>query len=462
MREVATIRAPNRPRIGARHLWLLLLTFAGLLAAGLVASPATAAPGWSRPMNVSGVISTGEESPLLSVDSAGNATALWQRYRGGKLIYESAVRQASGPWSSPSRFFGGLEDAYGLQVAVDHLGNETAAWERRVGRSWVVQSGTRSVGGSWSAPVTLSAAGANSALVAAGPEGNVTAVWLLEREEGRRSVVQSATRSVGGSWSAPVTLSPPRKAARSPQIALDPQGGATAVWEEEYSGAIESVTRSSGGIWSAPVTLSATGVRADWPRVSVDSQGNATAVWAGRASSGRRIRVQSRRIQTATRPSGGTWSAPVSISEAGHRLLQDPQIAVSPQGEATAIWQRSNGRYLVVQGATRPAGGSWSRPVDLTTGHGRGGQHLQLGMDPLGNATAIWEGYDTGPGPNFSIQAAKHPSGGAWSAPTDISGWTKSLGEPQIAVDPQGRSTAIWAVGVKGGAVIQSATSIGR
>jgi hypothetical protein len=411
MREVATIRAPNRPRIGARHLWLLLLTFAGLLAAGLVASPATAAPGWSRPMNVSGVISTGEESPLLSVDSAGNATALWQRYRGGKLIYESAVRQASGPWSSPSRFFGGLEDAYGLQVAVDHLGNETAAWERRVGRSWVVQSGTR---------------------------------------------------SVGGSWSAPVTLSPPRKAARSPQIALDPQGGATAVWEEEYSGAIESVTRSSGGIWSAPVTLSATGVRADWPRVSVDSQGNATAVWAGRASNGRRIRLQSRRIQTATRPSGGTWSAPVSISEAGHRLVQDPQIAVSPQGEATAIWQRSNGRYLVVQGATRPAGGSWSRPVDLTTGHGRGGQHLQLGMDPLGNATAIWEGYDTGPGPNFSIQAAKHPSGGAWSAPTDISGWTKSLGEPQIAVDPQGRSTAIWAVGVKGGAVIQSATSIGR
>lgn len=413
-------------------------------------------------MNVSGVMSIGEESPLVSVDSAGNATAVWRRYRGGKLIYESAVRQAGGPWSTPSRFFGGLEDAYGLQIAVDPLGNETAIWGRRVGRSWVVQSSTRSVGGIWSAPVTLSAAGAGSALVAAGPEGNVTAVWLLEREEGWRSVVQSATRSAGGSWSAPVILSPPRKAARSPQIALDPQGGATAVWEEEYSGAIESSTRSSGGIWSAPVTLSANGVVGGWPQVAVDSQGNATAVWAGRASNGRRIRIQGRRIQTATRPAGGTWSAPVSISKAGHRHVQDPQIAVSPQGEATAIWQRSNGSYLVAQGATRPAGGGWSRPVDITTGHGRGGQHLQLVVDSWGNATAIWEGYDTRPGPNFAIQAAKHPPGGAWSRPTDISRWTKSLGEPQIAVDPQGRSTAIWTIGAKGGAVIQSATSVRR
>jgi hypothetical protein len=159
---------------------------------------------------------------------------------------------------------------------------------------------------------------------------------------------------------------------------------------------------------------------------------------------------------------GADQVPPASISKAGHRLVQDPQIAVSPQGEATAIWQRSSGSYLVVQGATHSAGGGWSRPVDIATGHGRGGQHLQLMVDSWGNATAIWEGYDTRPGPNFAIQAAKHPSGGAWSRPTDISRWTKSLGEPQFAGDPQGRSTAIWAIGTKGGAVIQSATSVGR
>jgi hypothetical protein len=462
-RGIVTIGgATDRLRIRAPHLWLLLLTVAGFLTAGSVASSASAAPGWSRPVNVSGAMSIGEEPPSVDVDSGGNATVVWRRYRGGKLIYESAVRQAGGPWSTPSRFFGGLEDAYGLQIAVDPLGNETAIWGRRVGRSRVVQSATRPPGGVWSAPVALSAAGAGSALVVAGPEGNVTAVWLLEREEGWRSVVQSSTRSAGGIWSTPVTVSPPRKAARSPQIALDPQGGATAVWDEEYSGAIESATRSSGGIWSAPVTLSANGVVSGWSQVAVDSQGNATAVWAGRVSDGRPIGRQSRRIQTATRPAGGTWTAPVSISMAGHRLVQDPQIAVSPEGEATAIWQRSNGSYLVVQGATRPAGGAWSRPVDLTTGDGRGGQHLHLVVDSWGNATGIWEGYDAGPGPDFAIQAATHPAGGGWSRPTDISRWARSLSEPQIAVDPQGRSTAIWVIGTKDGAVIQFVTSVSR
>lgn len=454
--EAPGFAPPDRNDGRVRLSWFLCLTIAGCLAAGLVASPASAASGWSRPVNVSEVVRIGEESPLLRVDSAGNATAVWQRYRNGKLIYESAVGGAGRRWSTSSTLFAGLEGAHGLQIAVDPLGNETAVWGRRAGRSWVVQSATRSVDGVWSTPVTLSAAGAGSALVAAGPEGNVTAVWLLEREEGWRSVVQSATRSADGSWSAPVALSPPRKAARSPQIALDPQGGATVVWEEERSGAIESATRSAEGSWSAPGTLSAPGVGAAWPQVAVDSQGNATAVWAGTVFRDHRLR--SSRIQSATRPAGGSWSAPVSISKPGHRHVQLPQIAVSPQGEATAIWQRSNGIYLVVQGATSPAGGGWSKPVDITTGDGRGGQHLQLAVDSWGNATAIWEGYDTRPGPNFAIQAAKHPPGGAWSRPTDISRWTRGLGEPQIAVDPQGRSIAIWAIGAKGGAVIQSAT----
>ncbi|HEX4669760.1 MAG TPA: hypothetical protein VH275_07295 [Solirubrobacterales bacterium] len=101
-------------------------------------------------------------------------------------------------------------------------------------------------------------------------------------------------------------------------------------------------------------------------------------------------------------------------------------------------------------------------PVDITAGDGQGGQHQRLVVDSRGNATAIWEGYDPSHGTTFAIQAAERPPGGAWSRPTDISRRTKGLGGPQIAVDPQGRATAIWGIGVKGGAVIQSATSLSR
>jgi hypothetical protein len=83
-------------------------------------------------------------------------------------------------------------------------------------------------------------------------------------------------------------------------------------------------------------------------------------------------------------------------------------------------------------------------------------------VDSWGNATAIWEGYGSSHGTTFAIQGAKRPPGGAWSRPTDISRRTKGLGEPQIAIDPQGRSTAIWVIGARGGGIIQAATSVKR
>lgn len=336
----------------SKVLWLGIV---GCLAACLVASPVSAAPGWSRPADVSRPEKVAVDTLSVIASSQGSATAVWQLYGGKNDIVESAGRQAGGSWSAPYKLFGDVRDIYiSPQIAVDPVGNMTAVWDRREGRTFVVQSATRPAGGSWSVPVNLSKPGATSALVAVDPEGEATVVWLLEREGGNRSVVQSATR-----------------------------------------------------------------------------------------------------------PAGGSWSASVDISKPG-RYTQEAQIAVGPQGDATAIWARSNGRDLVVQSATRPAGGSWSAPIDISVHRGQGGFYPRLVVDSWGNATAIWEGYDSNQVTTFAIQGAKRPPGGAWSRPTDISRRTKSLGEPQIAVDPQGRSTAIWAIGTKGGEVIQSATSVRR
>ncbi len=437
--------------------WFLLLTIAGCLAAGLVPSPASAAPNWSRPANVSRPEKVVVDTVSVIASPQGNATAIWELYGGEDGIVKSAVQRAGGSWSAPHKLFDDVGDRYGSQIAVDLVGNMTAVWARREGRTFVVQSATRPAGGSWSAPVDLSKAGAFEPLVAVDPEGEVTAVWLLEREEGNRSVVQSASRPAGGSWSAPVNLSPVKQVARSPQVALDPQGGATAVWEEENSGAIQSASRPAGGSWSAPVNLSAAGEGGLEPQVAVDSQSNATAVWE------RYNNPKNTLIQSASRPAGGSWSAPVNLSKPG-RKAQEAQIAVGPQGDATAIWARSNGRDLVVQGATRPAGGSWSAPVDISAHHGQGGFYPRLVVDSLGNATAVWKGYNSNRH-NLAIQAATRPLGGGWSQPTDVSNRvTRQMGisEPKIAVDPQGISTVAWVIGAKGGGIIQAATSVRR
>jgi hypothetical protein len=385
--------------------------------------------------------------------SQGNATAAWQLYGREDGVVKSAVRRAGGSWSTPHNLFDDVSDIYGSQIVLDPVGNMTAVWDRREGRASFVQSATRPAGGSWSAPVNLSKAGADSALVAVDPEGEATAIWLLEREGGNRSVVQSATRPAGGSWSAPVNLSSVKQDASSPQVALDPQGGATVVWEEEKSGAIQSATRPAGGSWSAPVNLSAAGEWGSGPQVAVDSQGNATALWTNSVPKGNLI-------ESASRLADGSWSAPVNLSKPG-RNAQKAQIAVGPHGDATAIWARSNGRDLVVQGATRPAGGSWSAPVDISAHHGQGGFYPRLVVDSWGNATAVWKGYDRNRH-NLAIQAATRPPGGGWSPPTDVSNRvTRHMGisEPQIAVDPQGISTVTWVIGARGGGIIQAATS---
>jgi hypothetical protein len=442
-------RAGSRWRTHLSHSWLQRLGIAGCLAAGLVPPPAAAAHVWSHPASISNPEKVVVESLRVLVSSQGGATAVWQLYGSEDGIVKSAMRQAVGNWSAPHKL-----SEYGTQIALDSAGNMTAIWASHQGRSFVVQSATRPAEGIWSAPVTISRAGAGSTLVAIDPRGLVTAVWLLERDGGNRSVVQSATRSVDGVWSAPVNLSPVKQDACSPQVALDPQGGATVIWEEKKIGAVQSATRSPDGSWSAPVNLSGAGKWVYGPQVAVDSQGNATAVWESSSTKGTLI-------QSATRPVGGSWLAPVNLSKPAHQA-EEAHVAVSPQGEATAIWARSNGMDLVVQGATRPAGGGWSAPVDISAHHGQGGFYPRLVVDSKGDATAVWKGYDRYRH-NLAIQAATRRLGGGWSAPTDVSNRVPrhmGISEPQMAIDPQGIATVVWVIRARGGGIVQAATSV--
>ena len=82
-------------------------------------------------------------------------------------------------------------------------------------------------------------------------------------------------------------------------------------------------------------------------------------------------------------------------------------------------------------------------------------------VDPRGTATAVWRGYDRNRHTD-AIQAATRPLRGRWSSPTDVSHRTKTVGisEPQVAVDPLGNTTVVWALGSKDGVIIQSATSV--
>jgi len=121
-------------------------------------------------------------------------------------------------------------------------------------------------------------------------------------------------------------------------------------------------------------------------------------------------------VQAATRPAGGSFGTPANLSAPGHDAL-DPHVAITT-GLAIAVWQRFNGTGHTVQAAARPANGVWQRPVDLSA-TSQDAIEPQVALDPASDAVAVWERVGD---PNAVIEAASRPAAsGRWQPPFDLS-----------------------------------------
>jgi len=113
------------------------------------------------------------------------------------------------------------------------------------------------------------------------------------------------------------------------------------------------------GPWVLPTSdLSAPGQNASAPEITTAPDGTKTAVWY-RDNGSHFI------IQAATRLPGGIFGTPVDLSATGEDAFS-PQIITATDGTTTAVWERDDGAYDIIQAATRPPGGSFGAPVDLS------------------------------------------------------------------------------------------------
>jgi hypothetical protein len=422
------------------------------LVLGLLTIPAASASaaGWLPAVNASPILSKSEFGASLqdvSVDAQGDATAVWTRLpgSGGPLILEAATRPAGGGWSAPVQLSQAGEQPLSPKVVVNPDGDAAVVWVGfGNGSKEVVRAATRPAGGVWSEPVALSDVNGYSSEpdIAIDPQGNATAVWTTGPQF-EYGFVQTATHPAGGSWSQPVALSDESEAAALPHIASDSQGSLTAIWDSGgEEGIIQSKTRPAGGEWSsAAVDVSGEDGLSSYPQIAIDAQGDVVAVWQQKdipAATGFHYF-----IQTARR-TGGWWSTPLTISREDG-LAMSPQLAVDPDGEATVIWvwaPLATGTAAGLQARSSTAGGSWGSIVYVATRPSvfdPSEVNIQLLADPQGNVTAIWEGWSA---PNYIVRSARRTAGGTWSTPV-----TLSIGEsyfPRLAVDPQGTVTAVW------------------
>jgi len=223
--------------------------------------------------------------PAVAVDPNGNGVVAWEIFDGAHERIQARTRAADGTRGSTLTLSPAGRDAASAHVAVDPNGNAVFAWTGSDGTVQRMQARARSAAGTLSATQTLSDPGKNAFEPRVAVDANGNAVFLWQRFDGIDNRVQSRARSAPGILSSTQTLgSTGTSTAMRAQLAVDALGNAVAVWEHREGNAVcclhvEARVRSADSTLGVTQILSGAGADAQEPDVAVNSNGVAVAVW---------------------------------------------------------------------------------------------------------------------------------------------------------------------------------------
>lgn len=344
---------------------------------------------WSSPpVDVS--LDRGSSSPQIGLDDAGRATTVWLKNSGEgetpltikSSSWDGFTWSAADEISAPTAEFGLFSPKLAVAKVIPLSGTTAfALWTRSDGINFIVQ-GSRLISGSWTDAENLSASGGNAGTsqISTNLSGDVAvAVW--NRRNGVKNVIQARVWK-DGRWQAVTDLSDDTQDAADAQVSVDAEGRAIAVWERFDGSRFIIQSRVWNGIEWLPVqNVSPTGLNLDaiFPQVGLDEEGNAIAVWALGTE-------DSFTIQGSTYD-GASWSEPKTVSEVGENVT-GPQLGVDSSGNAVAIWGAKGSSFPVKASVWN--GTMWSPPETLSK-NDKNTNAQQLSVDTQGNAVAIWE-----------------------------------------------------------------------
>lgn len=190
--------------------------------------------------------------------------------------------------------------------------------------------------------------------------------------------------------------------------------------------------------WTASTNLSEPHNNALSPQVCMTPEGYACAIWS-------RFDGANFVVQTSAAPVGGAWSSPFRLSKINQNAFF-PVIAHDRQGDINSLWSRFNGTNYVIQADYKPSRRNWTDPVTIsgTSQRNQNASTPQIGIEPKGRHLAIWHKHN---GISNVIQCAQKKPNGDWDKPVTItkgSSWGLGDMNPQIAVDDFGNAYTIW------------------
>lgn len=315
-------------------------------------------------------------------------------------------------------------------VAMDPAGTAVSAWSAPSG----VLVTTRMKGGGWSPRTNLTQGGAgDSVQVAAGPDGTEAVAWIIPAAKNTPARIAVTVRPPAQTWpTAPDVV--PAYPYRTGYLKLGVAGNGTAtlVWGQADSTAVRTMasSRPAGGAWSAPVSISPPGVNTNIPDLDVNPSGAALAVWQESPSGAWNPQA----IGAAYRSSSGMWTPSQIVSGVAVTTTWNPKPTIDAAGNAAVAFVDHNTMTV----ATRSKSGHWAPPLALSAPTA---DYPTLAADSAGDLVAAWRSLDAQTG-NYQVLVRSF-SGRVWSAATALGDPQNSADQPTAAYAGNGRLAVI-------------------
>jgi hypothetical protein len=344
------------------------------------------------PLSLSG---TGAGTPLVVVNASTQAFAVWEQGYGVGSVAARRYDPTSG-WG-PLELLENIDtlQATWSAAAVDPAGNAFVAWQLGGGTGsdlWVNRyvAGTGWTGSRLLQTDTMSTAA--PALLGVDSGGNAIAVWSQQTEIWANRFSASA-----GAWGmTQVRVSDASGATDAPSLAVLPSGVAFAVWQRfDVAANNDSVWSSRfapgspGTGWSAPENVE-TGANTFNPRpfVAPKATGGARVVWL--KSDFTRNSVWAARYLLGT-----GWTEKQAIETASAGDSDTPAVAVDPQGNAVAVWSKTDGSGTKHAWANRYVNGSWGTAQPLEASSSGITDPPRVALDAGGDGLVVWSEVDS-------------------------------------------------------------------
>lgn len=185
--------------------------------------------------------------------------------------------------------------------------------------------------------------------------------------------------------------------------------------------------------FTAPQTLREGAVAE--PQVAVDPQGRATLVWEELGPE-KALWIQAERVDASGLP------GPIQTLAKFQRKIPDcpcPQVAVGPTGRATVVWQSFDGENHRIQAAQIDAAGT-AGPVYTLSPAGYDAWDQKVAVDPEGRPTIVWDL----PSPQENVETVRFGIDGTPEEVQVLSEAASGVIYPAVGVGPEGRATVVW------------------